>query len=154
MKPCLVVQHVSANVVRRMSSTYVSPLSHRVQPSMGGVEERRTIGTHKGPICCVHVMKAIDGKIGAGLVLTGSTDATIRVWDPSEAQFGKRPCLLQTLVGHGGSVTTLCRTMSYILSGSRDGSFRVWRAAPGRDQALYPWFEPVVGLFERILLHL
>lgn len=122
----------------------VDAFASLVQGSFTGVGERRTVGKHKGGIHCLHVFKPIDGKVGAGLVITGSADATVRLWDPAEAHLGKRTCLLQTLVGHGGTVTSICRTKDYILSGSRDGSFRVWSAVPGRDQALYPWFEPMV----------
>jgi len=114
-----------------------------MKPSFSGVGDRQLVGSHKGPISCMHILKLADGKIGAGLVLTGSADSSLRVWAPAEARPGKSTCLLQTLVGHGGTVTSICRTNGYIFSGSRDGSCRIWRAAPGREQALYPWFEPV-----------
>jgi hypothetical protein len=41
----------------------------------------------------------------SGLVLTGSADRSIKVWDPWGRDAAK--ACVQTLIGHGGSVTTI-----------------------------------------------
>ncbi|KAK9807011.1 hypothetical protein WJX72_010761 [[Myrmecia] bisecta] len=75
------------------------------------------------------------------LVLSGSADASIKVWDP-HVGVTQGPQCTQTLVGHGGSVTALVHKAAYIISGSTDRSIRLWRAVEGRRLMAYPWFEP------------
>ncbi|KAL2335722.1 hypothetical protein Fmac_016935 [Flemingia macrophylla] len=56
-------------------------------------------------------------------ILTASGDQTIKLWDVQE-----RKCL-GVLTGHTGSVKSLCShptNSDIIVSGSRDGSFRIW----------------------------
>ena len=44
-----------------------------------GAMDKKVVGTHKGPVTAVHIMRPEDGKVGEGLVLSGSADMTIRV---------------------------------------------------------------------------
>nr|KYP54826.1 Denticleless protein isogeny [Cajanus cajan] len=56
-------------------------------------------------------------------ILTASGDQTIKLWDVQE-----RKCL-GVLTGHTGSVKSMCShptNSDIIISGSRDGSFRIW----------------------------
>ncbi|XP_058773123.1 uncharacterized protein LOC131647231 [Vicia villosa] len=56
-------------------------------------------------------------------ILTASGDQTVRVWDVQEQK------CLGVLVGHLGSVKSICSHPSnsdILVSGSRDGSFRLW----------------------------
>ncbi|KAG5081905.1 hypothetical protein JHK84_051943 [Glycine max] len=56
-------------------------------------------------------------------ILTASGDQTIKVWDVQEQK------CLGLLTGHTGSVKSMCShptNSDIIVSGSRDGSFRIW----------------------------
>ncbi len=56
-----------------------------------------------------------------GLLLTGSANGEINVWDPYTAQ------LVQKLRGHEEAVSSLCAFEDdYVASGSWDGTVRVW----------------------------
>ncbi|KAG2400306.1 Threonine dehydratase [Vigna angularis] len=56
-------------------------------------------------------------------ILTASGDQTIKLWDVQEQK------CLEVLIGHMGSVKSMCphpTNADIIVSGSRDGSFRIW----------------------------
>lgn len=56
-------------------------------------------------------------------ILTASGDQTVKIWDVQE-----KKCL-GTLAGHNGSVKSICShptNSDIIVSGSRDGCFRIW----------------------------
>jgi len=105
---------------------------------------------HKGPVTCVLALDQREGsEVGQPLVMTGSADSTIKVWDPLKVKEPGRakdaPCI-QTLAGHGGTVTSLARVGDYVFSSSTDRKILQWRAAVGREAVLYPWFELVKTL--------
>lgn len=52
--------------------------------------------------------------------------------------------MVQTLTGHGGTVTAVVRVGDYLISGSTDRNIFLWRAESGREAAFYPWFEHLV----------
>ena len=104
------------------------------------------IGVHKGSIssvCAPSTRSRIDA--AAGLVLTGSADASIKVWDV-KLQVQETHVCVQTLVGHTGTVTALVHKSSCILSSSTDCTIRIWKAVEGRSMMAYPWFEPHVSM--------
>lgn len=55
------------------------------------------------------------------------------------AQAPEEECV-QTLTGHGGSVTAVTVSAGLIVSCSVDGTVRVWAVSEGRRLLLYPWF--------------
>ncbi|KAJ8754255.1 hypothetical protein K2173_002155 [Erythroxylum novogranatense] len=71
-----------------------------------------TLEGHTGPVECLTV--------GAGKLFSGSTDGTVRMWDPE-----KFVCV-ETLTGHEDTVTSLLCWSSFLLSSSLDGSVRAW----------------------------
>ena len=75
------------------------------------------------------------------LLFSGGADRTVRVWDPAASREGGKQ-LVQTLRGHGGTVTSLAYGDGVLVSASTDCSIRVWRADEGRELLLYPWFSP------------
>lgn len=104
------------------------------------------VGSHKGSITCVIAVKpasTIDA--AAGLVLTGSADSSIKLWDVKLRVQESHVCV-QTLVGHTGTVTSLVQKGACILSSSTDCTIRIWKAVQGRGMLIYPWFEPQVQL--------
>lgn len=103
------------------------------------------IGCHKGSISSVlAVSAAASMEAAAGLVLTGSADSSIKLWDVKLRVQETHVCV-QTLVGHTGTVTSLVHKGACILSSSTDCSIRIWKAIEGRGMLSYPWFEPQVG---------
>eukprot|EP00959_Pyramimonas_sp_CCMP1952_P299762 6269972-Pyramimonas_sp.AAC.1 len=52
--------------------------------------------------------------------------------------------LMQTMTGHGGTVTAVARVGDYLVTGSTDCKIFLWRAEAGREAAFYPWFEHLV----------
>lgn len=103
------------------------------------------IGSHKGSITSVLAVSSSSRiNAAAGLVLTGSADASIKVWDIKLRVQETHVCI-QTLVGHTGTVTGLVHKGQCILSSSTDCTIRIWKAAEGRGMLAYPWFEPLVS---------
>jgi WD40 repeat protein len=104
------------------------------------------VGVHKGAVSCVFVPHEGDGDLGAaGLILSGSYDATIKLWD-YVGKINSSPAVsVQTLYGHGGTVTCMVTNGGYIITGSTDCTIRLWRAEEGRREVLYPWFEQQVS---------
>jgi hypothetical protein len=74
---------------------------------------------HSGPVSCLLLTSA-------GLVVSGSDDKTLRVWDPATGE------CLRRLEGHRGRVTCVIETKGgQLVSGSNDGTLRVWDPATG-----------------------
>ena len=99
---------------------------------------------HLGMVTCLRLLPRQDiVKVAPLLVVTGSADATVRLWDPREREGGvgiqvEGTCL-QTLEGHGGTVTDVLYSTGYIFSSSTDNSIRVWKEVKG--EGAYPGFE-------------
>ena len=57
-----------------------------------------------------------------GMVVSGSNDNTVRLWDRSSG------VLLRTLEGHRGSVNSVCLSSDdgMVVSGSFDNTVRLW----------------------------
>eukprot|EP00743_Colponemidia_sp_Colp-15_P004981 GILK01005367.1.p1 GENE.GILK01005367.1~~GILK01005367.1.p1 ORF type:complete len:818 (+),score=111.10 GILK01005367.1:64-2517(+) len=97
---------------------------------------------HIGAIRCITYVEGI----GSGLLFTGSSDRTIKVWDPWVGPTTK-PCV-QTLNGHGGSIISMAYAESYhiLASSSTDNTICIWRPDEGRSLLLYPWFKIVQSI--------
>ena len=78
------------------------------------------------------------------LLFSSSADRTIRVWDPAVRDLAK--ACVQTIRGHGGTVTGLAYCDGVLISSSTDCTIRVWKADDGRQLLLYPWFSPHLTL--------
>ena len=106
-------------------------------PNERGVDmKENSYKGHTGSITCVHWSSVLGNE---GMLFTGSQDSTIRVWS-----FGRRDtsdACKQVLRGHGGTVLDLDFSGKYLVSVSNDRTLRIWRATPGRQILLYPWFE-------------
>jgi WD40 repeat protein len=91
---------------------------------------------HTGGIHCMLWAEELGSQ---GMLLTGSADATVRLWS-----FGRRdasdPCK-QIMRGHGGTVLDVAFSGRYLITASNDRSLRIWAPTPGRQILLFPWFE-------------
>uniref|UniRef100_A0A7S3CVB8 Guanine nucleotide-binding protein subunit beta-like protein n=1 Tax=Palpitomonas bilix TaxID=652834 RepID=A0A7S3CVB8_9EUKA len=72
------------------------------------------------------------------LLFSASADRTIKVWDPWVGN-DRRACV-QTLAGHGGTVTGIEYADNFLFSSSTDCSVIIWSKETGRDFLLYPWY--------------
>lgn len=85
----------------------------------------RTFEGHKdGVLCCQY-----DNK---NLLLTGSYDATVKIWD---ANTGK---LIRTLKGHTLGVKSLIFDDHKLITGSLDSTIKVWNLKTGECISTYP----------------
>lgn len=110
--------------------------------NLNGAGTSRYVGAHKGPVTQICIPKKQDGELGkAGLLLTGSVDSQIKIWDYKGKVVMDPTVSVQTLYGHSGTITGLAVYSSYILSCSTDGTIKVWRAVEGRGQLMYPWYD-------------
>ncbi|TVU48391.1 hypothetical protein EJB05_08027, partial [Eragrostis curvula] len=76
-----------------------------------------------------HATKAVVSLAqGKGTLYSGSADGSIRAWDVAS-----RRCVF-TLAGHASTVTALLCWDQFLLSSSDDGTVKVWRAKPDRDE--------------------
>eukprot|EP00163_Fabomonas_tropica_P009523 TRINITY_DN19344_c0_g1_i1.p1 TRINITY_DN19344_c0_g1~~TRINITY_DN19344_c0_g1_i1.p1 ORF type:complete len:713 (+),score=78.61 TRINITY_DN19344_c0_g1_i1:208-2346(+) len=97
---------------------------------------------HKGSVTAIrHVPDPFN------LLFTGSADRTIKVWDPWVKIKDKERRCLQTLLGHGGTVTGVEYELValhdetsrlYLMTSSTDGTIRVWTTEEGRELMLQP----------------
>src|SRR6266478_7861674 len=84
----------------------------------------RALTGHGGEVLAVAF--APDGR----LLASGSSDQTIRLWDPVTGEERKQ------LRGHTGAVRTLtfaAHNSQLLTSGSADGTVRIWDVAQGRE---------------------
>mmetsp|Transcript_9706 Transcript_9706/g.15890 ORF Transcript_9706/g.15890 Transcript_9706/m.15890 type:complete len:728 (-) Transcript_9706:42-2225(-) len=72
------------------------------------------------------------------LIVSCSADRTIKLWDPWD--LSKTVSAVQTLFGHGGTVTSIETSQEWLFSSSTDNTVRIWRRVKGRDLLLYPWY--------------
>ncbi|MGW2641783.1 AAA family ATPase [Streptomyces sp. NPDC001348] len=95
---------------------------------------------HDGPVYALSYedgsqdgLRMPDGEEASGpRLLSGSSDGTIRIWDPTHGTEQGR------FIGHMGAVTALARppaTPPVLVSAGLDPALRVWHLPPGRTRA-------------------
>jgi WD40 repeat protein len=92
------------------------------------------------PRCGLKVMEYIKDY---NVLLTGSTDGTMAIWDPwtrSKSNADSFLCI-QNLVGHVGSVTDATYVDDCIVSSGTDLTIKFWKVESGREMLQYPWFK-------------
>ena len=81
---------------------------------------------HKGSVLSVTMAAAFDININRGLIISGSLDNTIRIWEiPREEGLTVKQ---DTLNGHTGPVLSVAVSSNYkfVVSGSGDNTIRIW----------------------------
>ncbi|XP_078432059.1 stomatal cytokinesis defective / SCD1 protein (SCD1) isoform X2 [Wolffia australiana] len=98
------------------------PVQKKIQSSV------RVLKGHAGAITALHcvtrreVWDLVGDREDAGLFISGSTDCTVRIWDPSL----RGSELRTTLKGHTRPIRAISSDRSRIVSGSDDHSVIVW----------------------------
>ena len=111
-----------------------------------GAGSSRYVGSHKGTVTTICTPRESDGVLGPpGLLLSGSADSTIKIWDYQGRVVLEPTVCVQTLYGHGGTITAVHVHSEYIISSSTDKTVRVWKVVEGRGHLVYPWFDLQVG---------
>lgn len=93
---------------------------------------------HRGPVTTLKKQPHTE------YIYSGSADRSIKLWDIFDPEHP--PCLRQTYIGHGGSVTAIefapnmGQHPGYMMSGSTDKTVILWKNAEGREMMQYPFY--------------
>ena len=82
---------------------------------------------HQGAVCALFFGQECGTH---GLLFSGGADRAIKVWDP-HVRDPTNACV-QTLTGHGGTITCLVYGGGTLFSCSNDQTVHLWRPDPGR----------------------
>ncbi|EQC29715.1 hypothetical protein SDRG_12487 [Saprolegnia diclina VS20] len=93
-------------------------------------------GDHAGAVMVLEYLALSDK---TGILFSGSADRTIKLWDATSTASLEAGCV-QTLNGHGGTITVLRMAGSTLLSGSLDRTIKVWTRDKDRVLLRHPWF--------------
>ncbi|XP_020405170.1 DENN domain and WD repeat-containing protein SCD1 isoform X2 [Zea mays] len=110
------------NAVAATGKTEISAAQKKTQTNM------RTLRGHTGAITALHcvtrkeVWDLVGDREDAGFFISGSTDCTVKIWDPSL----RGSELRATLKGHTRAIRTISSDRGKIVSGADDQSVIVW----------------------------
>lgn len=132
------VQSMFSRDTTSRTSSFSRPLSnengtlHKQDVSAAGQKKVqtniRTLRGHSGAITALHcvtkreVWDLVGDREDAGFLISGSTDCTVRIWDPSI----RGSELKATLKGHTKAVRAISSDRGKVVSGSDDQSVLVW----------------------------
>lgn len=93
--------------------------------------------SHKGPVTALKIHPE------SHHLYSCSADRTIKIWDIFHPEH--MPSCVQTVTGHGGSVTaidfaTIGPSPGYMFTASTDRTVIIWQNADGREMMLYPFY--------------
>ncbi|XP_004301063.1 PREDICTED: uncharacterized protein LOC101307503 [Fragaria vesca subsp. vesca] len=114
------------------SATNENGTSRKREVSAAGQKKTQTnvrvLRGHTGPITALHcvtrreVWDLVGDREDAGLFISGSTDCTVKIWDPSFRGNERRA----TLKGHTRTIRAISSDRGKVVSGSDDQSVLVW----------------------------
>ncbi|KAF8670993.1 hypothetical protein HU200_050269 [Digitaria exilis] len=111
-----------SNAIATTGKTDISAAPKKTQTNM------RTLRGHTGAITALHcvtrkeVWDLVGDREDAGFFISGSTDCTVKIWDPSL----RGSELRATLKGHTRTIRTISSDRGKIVSGADDQSVIVW----------------------------
>jgi WD40 repeat protein len=119
----------------------------------------RTLGQHKDSVNCVATLRArLDFPRKKDLVVSGSSDATLMIWDPLATN--DLDICVAILTGHTGPITSVlvikdAGGKDLIASGSTDGTIRLWDLEAGTELVHYRIFslQPVIAGNSHMRVH-
>lgn len=95
-----------------------------------------TLTGHTASVRCLGILERNSSESDGGidptpLLISGSYDGTLRVWDMGQVknEGGGKPTLHSVLEGHDGKIYSVvtCKRFSLIVSGGLDGKIKCWR---------------------------
>lgn len=96
----------------------------RADVAQGHVDSRpQLLAGHTGAVTCLLLAEQEGLGLEGHLLLSGGADRTIRVWDPAIKDASK--ACVQTLRGHGGTVSSLAYCDGVLVSTSTDRTIQV-----------------------------
>lgn len=104
-------------------------------------EPIESVNGHKGEI-----RKIIYAQVNEGareVLITASSDRTIKLWEPKPDKNSKSNPCFQTIVGHEGSILDMAYVprVDQLITSSTDKTMRIWKIDTARELLAYPWFE-------------
>ncbi|KAL1521836.1 hypothetical protein AB1Y20_021487 [Prymnesium parvum] len=131
--------HKHRMIFAALSDGPIACWKRRVETATGHVDSKpQLLEGHTGKVICLVLAQQEDMGQEGYLLFSGGADRTVRVWDPSVRDL-KKSCV-QTLHGHGGSVTSIAYAQGVLVSCSTDRTIKVYKTDGGRELLLYPWF--------------
>ena len=113
--------------------------------AQGHVDSRPQLLTgHMGAVSCLLLAEQEGLGLEGHLLLSGGADRTIRVWDPAIKDLDRDPgkACVQTLRGHGGTVSSLAFCDGVLVSTSTDHTIQVLQPEPEPEPDPEPEPEP------------
>ena len=127
-----VIDDPEALHVRFVCGTHYGPIHVYSQRRKFTMQSSLTVlNSHVGFVSALAYAPAL------GLVFSGSGDRTVKAWDLGAEN--TLNMLVQTMYGHGGSVTAMAVVGARTLvTAATDGCILVWHPSPGRERFKYP----------------
>ena len=121
--------HVTKRVLfAALSDGRIAVWRRRMDVAQGHVDSRPQLLTgHMGAVSCLLLAEQEGLGLEGHLLLSGGADRTIRVWDPAIKDLDRDPgkACVQTLRGHGGTVSSLAFCDGVLVSTSTDHTIQV-----------------------------
>ena len=110
-----------------LSDGHIAVWRRHADVAQGHVDSRPQLWAgHTGVVRCLLLAEQEGLGLEGHLLFSGGSDRTIRVWDPAIKDASKT--CVQTLRGHGGTVSSLAFCDGVLVSTSTDRTIQVWRA--------------------------
>ena len=103
----------------------------------GSFLEHTVLGSHKGGVTAMCSVIVPHG--GGVLLLTGSCDYHVKVWDPFGSEMPGLGRCIQTIPAHAATVTSMASHCDVVITTSVDKTLKLWRFDADREKLCFPW---------------